>query len=66
MEGEEKGSESHWDLVGVKEKKGRGGMETGNQLLGRRFALAVATRLNHEVCEKEKEQEMKTKPEASG
>lgn len=45
MEGEERGRESHWDLVGLKKKRGGGGMETGNQLLGLRFAPAAA-RLN--------------------
>lgn len=35
MEGEERGSESHWDLVGLRKEGGGGGMETGNQLLGR-------------------------------
>lgn len=35
MEGAERGSESHWDLVGLRKEGGGGGMETGNQLLGR-------------------------------
>ncbi len=61
MEGEERGSESHWDLVGMKTKRGGGGMETGNQLLGLCFSLAVfAATLNLEVlcvcvCVRERE-----------
>ena len=52
MEEEERGSESHCNPVGLKKKKGGGGMETGNQLLGWYFALAqVAVRLNLPVCE---------------
>lgn len=51
MEGEERGSGSHWDLVGLKKKRGGGGMETGNQLLGCCFSLAArAAGLNLEVC----------------
>lgn len=60
MEGEERGSESHWDVVGLKRKRGEGGMETGNQLLGWRFAPAAAT-LNLEVSERENEREMENK-----
>lgn len=41
MEGEERGTESHWDLVGLTKKRGGGGVETGNQLLVWRFAPAV-------------------------
>lgn len=41
MEGEESGSESHWDVVGFKEKSGGGGMETGNQLFGLLFWLCM-------------------------
>lgn len=36
MEEEERKSESHCNLIGVKK---RGGLETGNQLLGLRFVL---------------------------
>lgn len=61
IEREERGSESHWGLVGLKKKRGGGCMETGNQLLG--FASAAA-RWNLEVCEREKEREMESK--ASG
>ncbi len=51
MEGEERASESRWDLVGLKKKRGGGGMETGNQLLGRCFSLATcAATPNQEVC----------------
>lgn len=55
MEEEERKSESHCSLIGVKK---RGGMETGNQLLGLDFALALfAVRLNLEVeCVKGKKQ----------
>lgn len=52
MEEEERKSESHCNLIGVKK---RGGLETGNQLLGLHFGLALfAARLNLEVCEWEK------------
>lgn len=54
MEGEESGSESHWDLVVMKKK--RGGVERGNQLLGRRFAPAASAR-NLQVCKREKDRE---------
>lgn len=37
MEGEERRSESHQDLVGLKKKGGGDGVETGNQLLSRRL-----------------------------
>lgn len=58
MEGEERGSESHWDLVGLKKKRGGGVMETGNQLLGRCFCPAVfAAKLNLEVCVRDREKE---------
>lgn len=56
MEGEERGNESHWDLVGLKKKRGGGGMETGNQLLCRCFCPAVfAAKLNLEVCERQRD-----------
>lgn len=49
MEGEERRSESHQDLVGLKKKAGGGGVETGNQLLSRFFSPAVlAAQLNLE------------------
>lgn len=58
MEGEERGSESHQDLVGLKKKRGGGGGETGNQLLGGCFCppAVLAARLNLEGYERDREQ----------
>lgn len=61
MEGEESGSESHWDVVGFKEKSSGGGMETGNQLFGLLFWLCMQRDWTLNVCVQAAQREKETK-----